>query len=157
MHQRDRAEQIEVSPVMTLDATEQIARLFARFVPEVESGVVEVKAAVRMPGKEMKVAVLSHERRVDAVKSCTAHVKKICDELGDKRIQITLWSDSPEQLIRQAVPLGVLGMVTLDDAKHKAVVELAPEDFAVATRFGNVELASRLSGWDIELRQLPPP
>src|SRR5437763_5461450 len=101
---------------MPNDEAEVVARLFAQEVPEVAAGVVEIKAIARQPGVRSKLALYSHDPRVDAVGVCVgdrgSRLKRVIAQLDDERIDLFHWFDSPETLIRCALQPAAIESVT---------------------------------------------
>jgi N utilization substance protein A len=143
---------------MANEGTELLVRLFTQEVPEIASGVVEIMASARKAGFRCKLAVQSRDSRVDAVGACVgkrgSRICKIVDQLGNERIDIFLWHDSPEVLITRALQPAVIEKVILHHAQHRADVVVKEEEqmSLVEGRGGvNRELASQLSGWAIQV------
>lgn len=135
-----------------------LEKLFAQEAPEIEAGVVEIKAIAREAGARSKIAVMSHDEHIDAVGSCVgqkgSRVNTITAELGGEKIDIIPWSESPKELVSNALsPAKVLSLET-DEAEHKATVEVAPEQLSLAIGKGgqNVRLAAKLTGWRIDIK-----
>jgi N utilization substance protein A len=139
--------------------TDQIANLFAREVSEINAGRVEIKAIARKAGHRTKIAVSSNDPGVDALDVCVGvrghRIKNIADNLGGERIDIVRWDESPERLIADALQPAALEQIILDWARHRAVVMVKPDQASLALGRGgwNRELASRLSGWQIEVEE----
>src|SRR5215467_9713145 len=134
-----------------------VQRLFEQEIPEIADGVIEVRAMAREPGYRSKVAVSSSDQRVDCVGACVGvrgnRIKNIVDELGGERIDIVRWSDDLQVLIPNALQPAEVEEVILCQMIGKAIV-LVREDqlsLAIGRRGQNVRLASKLSGWDIEI------
>ena len=91
---------------MANEETDLIARLFAEEIPEIAAGVIEIKAITRKPGSRSKLALQSHDPRVDCVGACVGvrgnRIKNIVDELAGERIDIVRWDDNLEVLIPNA-------------------------------------------------------
>src|SRR4029078_3269734 len=126
-------------------------------IPEIIDGVIEVRAMAREPGYRSKVAVSSSDQRVDCVGACVGlrgnRIKNIVDELGGERIDIVRWDDNLEVLIPNALQPAEVEEVILCKMLGRGIV-LVREDqlsLAMARRGQNVRLASKLSGWDIEI------
>jgi N utilization substance protein A len=135
-----------------------IEGLFASEAPEVNSGVVEIKAIAREAGSRTKIAVYSNEENVDPVGSCVGQkgirVATVMSELGNEKIDIIPWSeDSAEYVANSLSPAKVID-ISVDEAEHKAYVEVADEHLSLAIGKGgqNVRLAARLTGWKIEIK-----
>jgi N utilization substance protein A len=136
---------------------EFVRKLFAREVPEVSSGSVEIRAIAREAGTRTKIAVYSTQSGVDPVGSCVGQkgirVQAATNELGGERIDIVPWSDKSEELIEAALSPAEGLSVSLNKKEETALVE-APEDqlsLAIGKDGQNVRLASKLTGWRIEI------
>ena len=134
-----------------------VQRLFEQEIPEIIDGVIEVRAMAREPGYRSKVAVSSSDTRVDCVGACVGvrgnRIKNIVDELSGERIDIVRWDDNLEVLIPNALQPAEVEQVILCRMLGRAIV-LVREDqlsLAIGRRGQNVRLASKLSGWDIEI------
>ncbi len=134
-----------------------VQRLFEQEIPEIADSVIEVKAMSREPGYRSKVAVSSSDTRVDCVGACVGvrgnRIKNIVDELSGERIDIVRWDDDLEVLIPNALSPATVEQVILCRMLGRAIV-LVSEDqlsLAIGRRGQNVRLASKLSGWDIEI------
>ena len=142
------------------DDTGPVARLFAREVPEIAAGSIEIKAIARKPGYRSKLALHSRDPRVDCIGACVGvrgfHIKNIADALGGERIDLIRWHDSPEQLIANALQPAAIERVILHPAEHRAVVVVKPDQVSLVLgrRGENRQLASELSGWQIEVEEL---
>jgi N utilization substance protein A len=139
---------------------EFVRKLFAREVPEVSSGSVEIRAIAREAGARTKIAVFSTQSGVDPVGSCVGQkgirVQAATNELGGERIDIVPWSDKPEELIEAALSPAEGLSVSLNKKEETALVQ-APEDqlsLAIGKDGQNVRLASKLTGWRIEIESL---
>lgn len=138
--------------------TDLLVRLFEQEVPEVASGMVEIKAIGRRAGYRSKLAVHSRDPRVDAVGVCVGprghRIKNIVDALGGERIDLFRWDDSPERLIANALQPTTIEEIILHPAEHRAAVIVRSDQRALAQgRQGeNRALASELTGWQIEIQ-----
>jgi transcription termination/antitermination protein NusA len=134
-----------------------VQRLFEQEIPEIADGVIMIRAMAREPGYRSKVAVSSSDPRVDCVGACVGvrgnRIKNIVDELAGERIDIVRWDDNLEVLIPNALQPAEVEQVILCKMLGRAIV-LVREDqlsLAIGRRGQNVRLASKLSGWDIEI------
>jgi N utilization substance protein A len=134
-----------------------VQRLFEQEIPEIADGVIEVRGISREPGYRSKVAVSSSDARVDCVGACVGvrgnRIKNIVDELAGERIDIVRWDENLEVLIPNALSPATVEQVILCRMLGRAIV-LVSEDqlsLAIGRRGQNVRLASKLSGWDIEI------
>jgi len=138
------------------DGSESIVReAFTREVPEIASGVVEIRAIARVPGVRTKVAVTSNAVDVDEVRVCVgpnaSTIQRIVSALGGERIDIIPWSDIPERRIKLALAPLIVVAVELNDAEHHARVRVTRgSQFEPAADDVTRELASRLTGWRID-------
>lgn len=130
---------------------------FAREVPEIASGAVLIRAVARIVGVRTKVAVDSDNPEQDAVGTCVGlhgtHMARISAELGGEGIAVTTWSPYPDMMIRRALSPLRVDRIVLDQHSRRAVVTVSRNQFPTdpGRRPETVELASRLSGWDIQL------
>ena len=142
------------------DDIDVVAQLFAREVPEIATGSIEIKAIARKPGYRSKLALQSQDPGVDCLAACLGfrgqRIKKVVDKLGGERIDLIRWNDSPEQLIAAALQPAVIERIILRPAEHRAVVVVTPDQVSLVLgrRDENRQLASELSGWQIEVEQL---
>ena len=146
-----------VKIILSRTRPQLVQRLFEQEIPEIADGVIEVRAMAREPGYRSKVAVSSSDQRVDCVGACVGvrgnRIKNIVDELSGERIDIVRWNDDLEVLIPNALQPAEVEQVILCKMLGRAIV-LVREDqlsLAIGRRGQNVRLASKLSGWDIEI------
>ena len=138
-------------------AESPIPGLFAREVPEIASGVVEIRAHARVPGRGTKVAVMSNDPDVDPVGACVgpqaARVRRIKAALEGERVDIVPWVDAPAQYIRFALAPATVARIELDeDARRARVAVHANERAATVMADPTIlDLACRLTGWYIDL------
>ena len=134
-----------------------IRRLFEREIPEVAEGVIEVKGVVREPGKRAKVAVVSADSRIDCVGACVgvrgSRIKNVLDELSGEKIDIVRWAQAPQEYIASALQPARVDEVMLFPTLARAIVLVSEDQLsqAIGVKGLNVKLASRLTGWDIEI------
>ena len=146
-----------VKVILSRARPQLVQRLFEQEIPEIIDGVIEVRSMSREPGYRSKVAVSSSDQRVDCVGACVGvrgnRIKNIVDELGGERIDIVRWDDNLEVLIPNSLQPAEVEQVILCKMLGRAIV-LVREDqlsLAIGRRGQNVRLASKLSGWDIEI------
>ena len=148
-----RGPQIELSRT----SPEFMKELFRLEVPEMEQGLLEIKSCARDPGVRAKIAVLSHDRRIDPIGTCIgvrgSRVNAVSNELGGERVDIVLWSEDPAQFVIGALAPANVQSIVVDEEKHAMEVAVDEENLALAIgRAGqNVRLASELTGWAINL------
>ncbi len=146
-----------VKVILSRARPQLVQRLFEQEIPEIIDGIIEVRAMSREPGYRSKVAVSSSDQRVDCVGACVGvrgnRIKNIVDELAGERIDIVRWDDNLEIFIPNALQPAEVEQVILCKMLGRAIV-LVREDqlsLAIGRRGQNVRLASKLSGWDIEI------
>ncbi len=135
-----------------------IKRLFELEVPEISSGVVEIKAAAREPGHRTKIAVWSNDPNVDPVGACVgargSRVRMVTNELRGERVDVVPFSDDPVDLIQNALAPARVREVRLDEETGTATVVVS--DFQLSLAIGkegqNARLAARLTGWRIDIK-----
>ena len=138
-------------------APEFMMELFKLEVPEVGQGLVEIKAAARDPGDRAKIAVLAHDHRTDPIGACIgmrgSRVQAVSNELNGERVDIVLWSDNPAQFVINAMAPAEVQSIIVDEEKHSMDIAVAEDKLAQAIGKGgqNVRLASRLTGWQLNV------
>lgn len=135
-----------------------VRKLFNLEVPEISEGIVEIKSIAREAGERTKVAVVSKDDKVDCVGACVgirgSRVKSIIEELRGEKIDIVRWSEDIKEFMKAALSPAVVSMIELDREQKRAKVLVAGDQLslAIGRRGQNVCLASKLVGWDIDLR-----
>ncbi len=138
-------------------APEFMMELFKLEVPEVGQGLVEIKAAARDPGDRAKIAVIAHDKRTDPIGACIgmrgSRVQAVSNELNGERVDIVLWSDNPAQFVINAMAPAEVQSIIVDEEKHSMDLAVAEDKLAQAIGKGgqNVRLASRLTGWQLNV------
>src|SRR6201998_627319 len=135
-----------------------IKRLFELEVPEISSGVVELKAAAREPGHRTKIAVWSNDANVDPVGACVgargARVRMVTNELRGEKVDIVEFCEEPADFVMRALPPARVTEVRLDEETGTATVVV--HDFQLSLAIGkegqNARLAARLTGWRIDIK-----
>jgi N utilization substance protein A len=135
-----------------------IKRLFELEVPEISSGVVEIKAAAREPGHRTKIAVWSNDANVDPVGACVgargARVRMVTNELRGEKVDIVPFSEDPAEFVLRALQPAKVKEVRLDDGAGTATVIV--HDFQLSLAIGkegqNARLAARLTGWRVDIK-----
>ena len=137
---------------------DMVKRLFEMEVPEIFSGIVEIKAVAREAGSRSKIAVFTEDDDVDAVGSCVGQkgirVNAVIDALGGEKIDIVEWSPDPIEFIVAALSPAQVSSVELDEENKEAKV-IVPDDqlsLAIGKRGQNVRLAVKLTGWNLDVR-----
>ncbi|HEX2040603.1 MAG TPA: transcription termination factor NusA [Acidimicrobiales bacterium] len=135
-----------------------IRRLFELEVPEIASGVVEIKACAREPGHRTKIAVWSNDPNVDPVGACVgargARVRMVTNELRGEKVDIVPYSEDPAEFVMRALQPAKVLEVRLDDETGTATVIV--HDYQLSLAIGkegqNARLAARLTGWRIDIK-----
>ncbi|MGB9882985.1 MAG: transcription termination factor NusA [Microgenomates group bacterium] len=138
-----------------------VSELFKREVPEITNGTVEIKKVVREPGERAKVAVFSSHRGVDPVGACVGQkgvrVQIVTDELGgQEKIDIIQWVEDGKQFITAALSPAKIVSIEIDEKTKKAKVMVEEKEAPIAIGKGgiNVNLASKLTGYEIDIVQI---
>ena len=134
-----------------------VKALFKLEVPEIQQGIVEIRAAAREVGNRTKIAVFSRDDSVDPVGACVglkgSRVQAVVNELQGERIDIVPWSADPERFAKLALAPARVARV-FSDAATKTIQAVVDEDqlsLAIGRNGQNVRLASELTEWKIEL------
>ena len=153
MDREARGPQIELSRT----CPEFLLKLFENEVPEIEQGLLELKAAARDPGIRAKIAVVTHDKRIDPIGTCVGvrgtRVTAVRNEVAGEAVDIVLWSEDPAQFVIGALAPAQVSSIVVDEEKHVMDVVVDEDNLAIAIgRSGqNVRLASELTGWQINI------
>ncbi|MBI4185580.1 transcription termination/antitermination protein NusA [Candidatus Berkelbacteria bacterium] len=134
-----------------------IRGLFRQEVPEIQAETVTVEGVAREAGSRTKIAVAAHQEGLDPVGSCVGQrgirVQAVLSEIGDEKIDIILWDPDPSKLLANSLSPAKVDRITLDEATKKATVHVPTDQVSLAIGRGgqNVRLASKLTGWDIDI------
>jgi N utilization substance protein A len=143
--------------ILSRTVPEFLVKLFELEVPELEDGLLEIKAAARDPGSRAKIAVKSNDPRVDPIGTCVgmrgSRVQAVTAELAGERIDIINWSQDPAQFVISALAPAEVSGIVVDEEKHSMDIVVDEDNLAQAIgRNGqNVRLASELTGWELNL------
>lgn len=136
-----------------------VQRLFRMEVPEIESGVVEIKAVAREAGHRTKIAVVSHAPHVSAKGACIGpmgqRVRAVMNELNGEKIDIIDWSEDGATFVKEALSPAKVASVIVTDQFAKAARVIVPDyqlSLAIGREGQNARLAARLTGWRIDIR-----
>ncbi len=153
------------TPIVIISRTDPqfLLRLFEIEIPEIYDGIIEIKKIAREPGDRAKVAVLSHNDRIDAVGACVGmkgvRIHAIVRELNNENIDVINYTEDPVLLITRALAPAKLKDIQIDSENKKTSVTVAADQvsLAIGKNGQNVRLASKLTGFDIQLIKEAPP
>jgi len=146
-------------PLIVLSRTSHqfLRKLFEQEVPEIFDGDVEIKSIAREPGGRSKIAVNSRSDKVDAVGSCVgmkgSRVQAVVNELHGEKIDIVSWNESSNEFVTRALAPAKVSSLRFNEAEDDVLV-IVEEDqlsLAIGKEGQNVRLASKLTGWKIDL------
>jgi N utilization substance protein A len=143
--------------ILSRTAPEFLGKLFELEVPEIEDGLLEIKACARDPGLRAKIAVQSNDPRIDPIGTCVglrgSRVTAVRNEIAGEQIDIIVWSADPAQFVISALQPAEVVSIVVDEESHGMDVVVDDNNLAIAIgRNGqNVKLASELTGWTINL------
>lgn len=155
--------QVDKSPrgpqiVLSRTSPELVRGLFDLEVPEIYDGTIEIKAIARDAGSRTKVAVFSNDGNVDAVGACVgmkgSRVRAVVEELSGEKIDIVRWSPEPVEFCANALNPADIIDISVDEPS-KSILVVVPNDqlsLAIGKRGQNARLASKLIGWNIDIR-----
>jgi N utilization substance protein A len=134
---------------------EFLKELFKLEVPEIESGVVEIKAVAREAGMRSKIAVVSNQDGVDPIGSCVGQrgirIANIMNELGEEKIDIIEWSEDPEEFVANALSPAKVNEVNIEEEVATVEVDADQLSLAIGKEGQNVRLAWKLTGMKIDI------
>ncbi|WMJ07429.1 transcription termination factor NusA [Nitrosomonas sp. sh817] len=148
-----RGPQLKLSRI----SPEFLMKLFELEVPEIEEGLLEIRAAARDPGSRAKIAVKSNDQRIDPIGTCVgmrgSRVQAVISELAGERVDIVLWSEDPATFIINALAPAEISSIMVDEEKHSMDIVVDDDNLAQAIGRGgqNVRLASELTGWELNI------
>ncbi len=152
---KETANQVKI--ILSRTHPDFIRRLFESEVPEIAEEIIEIKALAREAGYRSKVAVTSHDEKVDPVGACVgvrgSRIKNIVEELSGEKIDIVRWNDSSQVLVANALMPAKVSEIALcfELGRATVVVEEDQLSLAIGKHGQNVRLAARLTGWDIDI------
>lgn len=145
--------------ILSRSSSAIVREIFKQEIPEIASGVIEIKGVARDPGFRSKVAVATSDPAVDPIGSCIgqrgSRINTIIEELGGEKIDIIQYSEDAVQYISHSLSPAKVLEVELNEEQKSAKASVGPEQFSVAIGRGgqNVRLASELTGWKINVIQ----
>lgn len=146
--------------VLSRSHPDLLRRLFELEVPEISEGVIELKGVAREPGERAKIAVYSSDSNIDPVGACVgvkgSRVHAVVQELRGEKIDIIPWTPDEPSFVARALSPAEVARVVLDEDEHSMEVIVADDQlsYAIGRNGQNVKLASRLTGWKIDVRSI---
>lgn len=143
--------------ILSRTSPEFVIKLFELEVPEMEDGLLEIRACARDAGMRSKIAVKANDARIDPIGTCVglrgSRVTAVRNELGGENIDIVLWSQDPAEFVIKALAPAEVSSIVVDEESHAMDVVVDESNLAIAIGRGgqNVKLASELTGWQINL------
>lgn len=143
--------------ILSRTSPELLVKLFELEVPEIEEKLLEIVSAARDPGSRAKIAVVSHDPRIDPIGTCVgmrgSRVQGVTNELAGERVDIILWSEDPATYVINALAPAEVSSIVVDEERHSMDVVVEEENLAQAIGRGgqNVRLASELTGWELNI------
>ena len=138
-----------------------VKRLFEQEIPEIINGTIEIYAVVREPGVRCKVAVYSNNDKIDPIGACIgekgSRIAGILKELGNERVDLVLYSDNPEEFIKNALSPAKDAIVSIINEEEKQALAIVTDDnlsLAIGKKGSNIKLASRLTKYHIDIKTL---
>jgi N utilization substance protein A len=132
-----------------------LVELFKLEVPEIESGVVEIKAVAREAGMRSKIAVMSNQEGVDPIGSCVGQrgirIANVMNELGEEKIDIIEWDEDPEDFVANALSPAKVNGVSIEEETATVDVDADQLSLAIGKEGQNVRLAWKLTGMKIDI------
>lgn len=136
---------------------QMLIKLFELEIPEIYDNIIELRAIARDPGSKAKVAVFASDSSVDPIGSCVGirgnRIKAITNEINGEKIDVILWSKNIAQFIMNALAPAEIAKIVIDEDKNIVDVVVSQDNlsFAIGRRGQNVRLASKLTGWNINV------
>lgn len=136
-----------------------IKRLFELECPEIYDGTVEIKSISRAAGSRSKIAVISNDENVDAVGTCIgpqkSRISAVTKEIKGEKIDVVLYSEDPEEFIKQALKPAEVTRVVINDPRVRACKAIVPDNqlsLAIGNKGQNAWLAAKLTGFKIDIK-----
>lgn len=158
----DKVTKTTKGPELLISRTHKnlVRKLLELEIPEIKSGLVQIKSIARDPGVRCKVAVFSSDDKIDPIGSCVGQkgvrVQNIMEELNGERIDIIQWSEDMEEYIKTSLAPAKTTVIKLDQKLKRAAVYVQPDQrpLAIGKQGQNVRLASILTGWEIDIMDI---
>ena len=126
-------------------------------IPEIKEEIVEIKGVARDPGVRCKIAVTSHDEKIDPIGACVGQkgvrVQNITNELHGERIDVIEWATDPAEYIKRALAPAEVSKIVLNEDQKRASVYVASDQraLAIGKQGQNVRLASILTEWELDI------
>jgi len=143
--------------ILSRTSNELLTKLFELEVPEIEEKILDIVSSARDAGSRAKIAVLSHDSRIDPIGTCVgmrgSRVQGVTNELAGERVDIILWAEDPATYVINALAPAEVSSIVVDEENHSMDVVVEEENLAQAIGRGgqNVRLASELTGWTLNI------
>ncbi len=143
--------------ILSRRSEEILKELFTVEIPEISSGIVEIKGIAREAGERSKVAVTTDDSSIDPIGSCIGQrgnrIQVIINELNGEKIDIIEYNDDPEKYIKNALSPAKISSIKLNKKEKEAVVKVKSDQFSLAIGKGgqNARLAAKLTDWKIDI------
>ncbi|MDE5934286.1 MAG: transcription termination factor NusA [Muribaculaceae bacterium] len=147
------------NPKITVSRTNEnfLRRLFEIEVPEIQDGLISIRAVARIPGERAKIAVESYDDRIDPVGACVgvkgSRIHGIVRELRNENIDVITYTANPSLFIQRALSPAKISSIRIDEENKQAEVFLRPEEVSLAIGKGgsNIKRATQLTGYEIDV------
>jgi len=145
--------------IVSRSSAEMVKKIFEMEIPEIASGVVEIKGVAREAGSRSKVAVFTNEENIDPIGSCIgqrgSRIQTVIAELGGEKIDVVSFDENLKKYIANALSPAKVLSVELNEENKFAKVFVSPDQYSLAIGRGgqNVRLTSKLTGWEIVMEQ----
>ena len=154
-----KVDNVNNNPKIILSRTDKLflQRLFELEVPEINDGLITIRAIARIPGERAKVAVESYDDRIDPVGACVgmkgSRIHGIVRELRNENIDVINYTTNTSLLIQRALSPAKISSIRVNEEEHRAEVYLRPEEVSLAIGKGglNIKLACMLTGFTIDV------
>ena len=147
-----------VQAIVSRSTPNFVRRLFEAEVPEITSGIVEIKNIAREAGYRTKISIASKDPNIDPLGACVGNrgvrVNAVVNELGGEKVDIIVWSDDPFEYIARALSPAKVISVEIDEILKQSKV-VVPDDklsLAIGKNGQNVRLAAKITGWKIDVK-----
>lgn len=156
-----KVEETSKNPKVVVSRSDKnlVTRLLENYIPEIKSGIIEIKGIARDAGDRCKIAIFSNDPKVDALGSCVgeggSRIREVVNALNGEKIDLYKWSEDPEELIANSLQPAHVTKVLNIDVKTKTSLAIVPDDqlsLAIGKNGQNVRLAVMSCGWKIDIK-----